>query len=273
MDFLKNLSFNIALFLVGALFVLLGITSGFTFNNFSFTVQDIWSKIISIIVGVLLAIAAIFLEIKRNPQKEITKKPSTDTGLNDKASKKTQVRADDFFHTRESASTPSFASMLEECEELLVTGKDCHGLLTTHFDQIQKAVISRKKVRFLIVNHSNKSLLNTMSASSITRPESKQRTETAKEALKILRRLITAIPDGDVKVKLANFLPTYTCTIFDGRKASGRMTVENYDYKISSGQRLRMYLTKEKDPQTFAYYVQQFDKMWDASELLNDNSS
>ena len=177
--------------------------------------------------------------------------------------------ADHIFHFRESDTDPSFVSMLQGCKELWVVGKDCHGLLTTYFDQIQQAIAEKKRFRFLIVDHSNKSLLNTMAASSITRPESKQRKQTAQEALKILRRLLDSASKGVVKVKLANFLPTCTCTIFDGNSPSGRMTIENYGYKISSGRRLRMYITRKKAPQTFAFYIQQFNKMWDAADLLD----
>ena len=111
-----------------------------------------------------------------------------------------------------------------------------------------------------------------MAASSITRPESEQRKQTAREALHLLRRLLAGAPKGTIKVKLASFLPTCTCTIFDGRSTSGQMTVENYGYKISAGRRLRMYITRKKAPQTFAFYLQQFNKMWDAADLLDEKS-
>lgn len=249
----------------------------FVWLSSGFVSSTIFIIIVSI-VGVslpLIYLVAFFQgrEISFYPPKIGERPNKTNKRSDGESQTKTQVNADDFFHTRESALTQPFTSMLEECEELWVVGKDCHGLLTTHFDQIQKAALNRKKIRFLIVDHSNKSLLNTMSASSITRPESKQRTDTAKESLKELRRLIAAAPEGDVKVRLANFLPTCTCTIFDGSKARGRMTVENYGYKISSGQRLRIYMTKEKSPKTFAFYIQQFEEMWEASVLLDSKSS
>jgi hypothetical protein len=35
MDFLKNISFSIALFLIGAIFLFLGLSGGFTVSNYS----------------------------------------------------------------------------------------------------------------------------------------------------------------------------------------------------------------------------------------------
>lgn len=64
MDTLKNVSFSIALFIIGAIFVVLGLSGGITINNNSLIFQELWAKIISAIIGVLLVIVAIFLEVK-----------------------------------------------------------------------------------------------------------------------------------------------------------------------------------------------------------------
>jgi len=271
MGFLNNLTFNIALFLVGAIFVLLGLTGGPTINNFSLSVQDIWARIISTSIGVSLMIIAIITENKRSSE---TKKGfPNDKGLDGKTSNNKPLGIDDLFYTRESAPTPPFALMLEQCDELWVAGKDCHTLLSTHFETIHEAVKTGKRMRFLLVNHNNNSLLSTMSASSITRPEPKQRVDTSKEAFKLIRRLIETASKGNMEARLADFLPTFTCMMFDGRKESGFMTIEYYGYQISAGHRLSIYLQQKQAPQTFSFYIDQFDKMWNASAPLSEKAS
>jgi hypothetical protein len=276
---LEKIAPPVAFVVVGLILVLIGAAGVIPIGTPQPAITEPVYRIILVGLGVILIALASFVVWRESvPKQSIRQAPeeTKKTLENSHASAHFQevvVSADRIFHPREAAHSPSFVSMLEQCEELWVVGKDCHGLLTTHFDRIRQAAINGKKIRFLIVDHSNKSLLYTMSASSSTRPESKQRTETAREALTILRRIIADAPKGKVEVKLANFLPTCTCTVFDARKASGRMKVENYGYKISAGQRLSMYLTQEIAPRTFAFYIEQFDNMWDASELLDEKSS
>jgi phosphoglycolate phosphatase-like HAD superfamily hydrolase len=71
---LKNISFNIALILFGALFTILGLSGGFTLGNNSFLMQDILARIVSSVVGVGCVVVAIYLE----KQKLIASKPTTE---------------------------------------------------------------------------------------------------------------------------------------------------------------------------------------------------
>src|SRR5687767_7630689 len=64
MDTLKNISFSIALFIIGAFFVLLGLSGEITISNSSLTIQESWAKIVSAIIGLALVIAAIYLEAR-----------------------------------------------------------------------------------------------------------------------------------------------------------------------------------------------------------------
>ena len=70
MDFLKNVSFSIALFLIGAIFLFLGLSGGFTVSNSSFTIQDALLRVISSIIGGILIAVAVYLEVKVRPTGE-----------------------------------------------------------------------------------------------------------------------------------------------------------------------------------------------------------
>lgn len=63
--FFEKIPFRIALFLVGALFILLGSSGGGTFNNYDLRIPDIWSRILLSIIGAVLVLVAILLEVKQ----------------------------------------------------------------------------------------------------------------------------------------------------------------------------------------------------------------
>jgi 8-oxo-dGTP diphosphatase len=64
MDTLKNISFSIALFIIGAIFILLGLSGGVTINNNSLIMRELWEKSLSTIIGLSLVITAVYLELR-----------------------------------------------------------------------------------------------------------------------------------------------------------------------------------------------------------------
>lgn len=64
MEFLKHTSFSIFLFVIGSIFLFLGLSGGFTASGYSLTVQDAWPRILSSIIGGVLIGAAIYLETR-----------------------------------------------------------------------------------------------------------------------------------------------------------------------------------------------------------------
>jgi hypothetical protein len=64
MDVLKNISFSIALFIIGAIFLLLGLSGGITISGNSLIMQESWAKILSSVIGGILVITAILIEVK-----------------------------------------------------------------------------------------------------------------------------------------------------------------------------------------------------------------
>lgn len=64
MDTLKTIPFSIALFLIGAIFFLLGLTGGITIGSYSLVFQEILTRIVSSVFGVILVGYAISTEAK-----------------------------------------------------------------------------------------------------------------------------------------------------------------------------------------------------------------
>lgn len=66
MDSLKNVSLSIALFIAGVLFLALGLTGGFTVNNYNLSIQESWIRIISSVIGIILIGLAVTLDLKKS---------------------------------------------------------------------------------------------------------------------------------------------------------------------------------------------------------------
>lgn len=81
MDLLKTISFSISLFLIGAVFILLGLSGGFSVNSIELQIQETWTRIISFLIGSVMAGVAVYIETR-------LKRKSTDSGSEDRSPKK-----------------------------------------------------------------------------------------------------------------------------------------------------------------------------------------
>lgn len=178
--------------------------------------------------------------------------------------KKIEPRTDDLFRTRQEVPPP-FPSWLQECEEMWVSGKDLVNLLRQYGRQIQEAAQTKKKCfRFLILDPDDQELMEIVARSTGLYLGPEERAAGIHEALAILGRIVEDTPRDAVQVRLANWVPTHTHVIVDGRTHRGRMIVEMFGFRIAAGERLHITLTRAKDPRTFEYHLEQFERMWDA---------
>jgi hypothetical protein len=124
MDVLKNISFSIALFIIGAIFVLLGLSGGITIGSNSLAMQESWAKILSIIIGAILVTAAIYLEVKpRQPTK---------SGISVTTKGGQRARADSVIYTLDDESAESFPSMIDGANRVQILGRTAVNILSQY---------------------------------------------------------------------------------------------------------------------------------------------
>jgi hypothetical protein len=212
---------------------------------------------LSIIVTLLLYVVAFF------QGREISFYPPKIGPKVDKDSKKRDAsninNPNSIFKTR--VQLPDFAKLLDKHSEIWITGKDLYGLTDRHKSKFLAAMHEKKHYRFLIVNPNETHLMQTLTASSTTHPTIKKRMGVARLAIQGLKDIYRENP-SNVEIRLANFLPTCSYVILDGKQSSGEMLIEFYGYKISASERLNIHLKRVEDEATFEFHLKQFEEMW-----------
>lgn len=176
------------------------------------------------------------------------------------------MNVDEFFKTK--TEFRPFTYWLKNGDEIWVIGKNLVALISTHDKEIREAASAGKKFRFLLVDPSNKLLMEAMALSSYTLSTIDEMERAGQNAMAQLGRLMDNELKGKVEVRLTNYIPSSVSIIVDGEKSRGQMVVEMYGYKLSSGERLHYYLNRSSEEAIFNYYVNQFNSVWkEAKEL------
>jgi hypothetical protein len=138
MDALKNISFSIAIFLIGAIFIVLGLSDGIKVASYSLSIQDTLARIISFSLGGAFVAIAIYLEIKvrpaggRNAEKSATPKDVLEPK---------NLQAEDFFHTLDDRPAGGFPDMVKNAIRVQILGRTAVNLLSQYerlFEQLGK---------------------------------------------------------------------------------------------------------------------------------------
>jgi hypothetical protein len=154
MDTLKNISFSIALFIIGAIFILLGLSGGFTFSNYALAIQDVWSRIVAITIGVVLSIVAIYMETKMKSAGEKTLSGKTvatkDTARTEETAK--QVPASSFFFTLDDKQVESFPDMVKDAVRIQILGRTSVNLLGQYEREFERLGKDGCEIQLLFVD-------------------------------------------------------------------------------------------------------------------------
>jgi hypothetical protein len=169
------------------------------------------------------------------------------------------IKSSSLLKTR--AQLPDFAKLVSSHDEIWIAGKDVYGLTDENKKVFLAAKQERKNYRIIIVASEAKHLIKTITASSVTHPTVEKRTDFARFAFRHLEELHLACPEN-IEIRLANFLPTCSFVILDGKQSNGEMYIELYGYKISTRDRLHVHLKRIDDKDSFDFFLHQFEEMW-----------
>lgn len=148
MENLKDLSFGIALFLVGALFMLLGLSGGFSAANYSLMLQEMWPRVIVSLVGAILIGFGVYVEVKlKSPVVESTPKDSEE-----QPGKPTGLQAEAFFFTLDSSRAESFPDMVQDAVRVDILGRTMVNLLSQYAGAFEQLARSGSEIRLLLVD-------------------------------------------------------------------------------------------------------------------------
>jgi len=86
-------------------------------------------------------------------------------------------------------------------------------------------------------------------------------------AIENLKSLMIKFPQR-VQIRVTDIIPTCSLFICDGTKLKGSLMVELYPIKVPTRKRLHLSLLKSREPNSFEFYNEQFELMWQASQDL-----
>lgn len=155
---LKSLSFNTILFLIGAAFILIGLTGGFSITNYTLTIQENWARITAATIGMVLVIVAIYAEIKSKSResKPVSGKDETkNTGKETPAATskpEARVSAEDFFYTVDDKFADSFPNLVQDAKRLSILGRTAVNLLSQYHKTFETLGKAGCEIRLLFVD-------------------------------------------------------------------------------------------------------------------------
>jgi hypothetical protein len=148
-DLLKNIQFAVALFIVGAFFILLGLSGGLTLGENSLLMQDFAFRIISLILGIALASTAVFFEYKSRPAKQ---KATIESAISSGNQGAMSLRADTFFFTLDDENVESFPVMVKDSVRIQILGRTAVNLLGQYQRVFEQLGNSGCEIQLLFVD-------------------------------------------------------------------------------------------------------------------------
>jgi hypothetical protein len=149
------MSFSIALFLIGAAFILLGLSGGFTISNYSLAIKDAWPRVMSSLIGIVFASFAIYVEIKSRFLTGNTSAKSDGESVPTASTKQAKIQAQDFFYTLDDQPAESFPAMVGESVCVYVLARTVVNLLSQYEKVFERLGTQGCEIRFLFVDPSS----------------------------------------------------------------------------------------------------------------------
>ena len=146
---------------------------------------------------------------------------------------------------------------LQNAKEVSIYGKSLVGLVTQYFTLFLKLGKQGYKFRFLLVDPS----LDPTEALNV------------EQSLMRLKGIQDEIP-SQIEIRLSPEILYCSVFMIDGKKRSGKIQVEFYNYKVATSDRPHITLSATQDPKWYKFYYEQFETLWkDAKQCEFSNSS
>ena len=258
MEVLKTLSFGIALVVIGAIFVLLGLSGGFSFANYSLEIQETWSRVVASLVGAILVGVGILVEVKSRSFLE----KSAAIGTKRQPRESVALQADIKLESRN-----VFAGTMEEvlkgarsCDML---GLTLLGSVTHSLGCFEKmAADPHCRLRLIIVKPGSAAMDAAVGFVSDREQRAQDIRGTTARLQKLLRK-------SNVHLRFTSVAPPFSLLIIDSGRSRGRVQVELYGLRIAPDQRPHFLLARNKQP-WYNFFIQQFEEFWEEAQTLEE---
>lgn len=165
--------------------------------------------------------------------------------------------------------SPTFVSDLAAANEIWMTGITLRGTTTGNFHDFKRKAEQKGRFRILIID------VNKIDMDKVLRQFSRggsaeQFRADFKQTLNQYQEIRgLASNPGDIQVRLIDFVPPFRLYIFPKVEGDGVSYVEIYSYRASLGSVPKFRISRQKNPEWYEYFVDQFETMWQDAEVVN----
>lgn len=251
MDAIKNISFSIALVIIGAIFILIGASGGLFIDNFSFIIDQSWAKGILLIFGVGMVGTAVFVEMK---SKSTQPKLQTHDRSIDKSLYQ-HTGAESFFYTLDKKGIESFPEMITDAISIKIMARTIVNLLNQYEKDLEKICETGCELKFLLVNPESdvsKSLYG-------INPEAFYNNAIA--TARHLERLRGTI-GTKLQTRIINRAPTISIVIVEKNEAINGMIQTQFYFLHSAVGRDRPIFNIHFGDKWFQTFADEFNELW-----------
>jgi hypothetical protein len=267
-DTIKNIPFNLALFLIGAIFIFLGLTGGFTLGSYSFVIQETWSRVISVLVGGTLATSAIYTEIKL---KLFTEKQSAESIENSRSLVKpnpelpTTLAAEKFFYTLDEVGAKNFPNIVKGAKRLKILSRTAINLLSSYQNIFRQLARDECQIQLLFVDPSSEA------ANLVYGSNYEIYLNNITSAARHLRNLFSLYKD-QIKIRIVKHAPTLSIIIVEKEEVKeSYMQVQLYFLHSAVG-RDRPLFQVTKEDKWYRIFEKEFEMLWENAQAWDIDS-
>jgi hypothetical protein len=172
------------------------------------------------------------------------------------------LSADSLFLRR--SDPPAFDTIVANAHEMWVAGKSLNSLLAGNGSII---VSSGVRFRFLIHDPAVPHITQSLASQSFANPSVDDIEHGIEAGLGQLHRLVES-SEGRIEARLSSALIPNGFTIVNPGQSDEWMRVELFSYQVSLGSRRSLCLHRVREPDIYAFYYEQFSKLWAAGKPL-----
>jgi hypothetical protein len=243
MEFLKGITFTIALLLVGALFVFLGIAGTFTISGVNYAIQQPFLRLTMGVIGATSLLLACILEIRSR-------------GGSKKA---THVGLDDLFFTF-NAGPISFEDLVRDAKQVSLLTRTGVNLLSQYSHVFQEIMEKGCSLRLLLLDPSSESCAHVYGAKKIFEKN------VSKAFFHI--EALQAVAGHLLEVRTTKHAPTFGMILVERKdtRTSALQIQFNFYHSVVGNDRPEFIITQES--KWFDVFKSEFAALWEGAHPL-----
>lgn len=261
-EFLKKAPMTVALFVIGAIFVIIGLVEKIDISGNVVQIPTDWGKIFAVGLGMILMFFSCVLvyqqyaAIKNQPNRKRHHKTKENSAFQE--SKSFPAKAEDFFHTLDDKlPADSFPNMIKNCEQIDIMTRTSINLLSQYQKEFEKLGKSGCKINLLFVDPES---VTSEFLYGTNTPLYRSNITGAARIIKALQNVI----GEKLEVRVTQHAPTVSIINFKKHQQKGFIQASLYFIHGAYGRDRPIFQIESQD-KWYEIFENEFDEIWKKS--------